>query len=390
MGAPYDRPWDAKFFDGGAQVFNVKNKAWGAVGDGVADDTAAIQAALDAAVVVGGTVFVPPGTYKLTAKLTMGTNVGLCGAGRASVLKGNNLTTALISSPNTAARYYAWKISDLLLDNTSKATAGGVGIDAENVTLGHFANVFFSNVETGIHVKDEAFYNNFLGMQMSDVVTGVHLRAGASSGANENAFYSLRVNACTTGAVVDGSTNNVFYKPAIELFTTGFSVAPTAASQFTAIHDPRFEGGTTGIVNAAAAQATMVFGGMVASVSTRYTNAAAAKEFAWVANDVAAWQQARVNRMVYCDANDNAYMLVYVDTNERMYLRDTTDNNYRDLWMGELVAFGGIEAAAGTTSRASLRLLHGVAPTSPINGDMWTTTAGLFVHINGSTIGPLS
>jgi len=43
-----------------------------------------------------------------------------------------------------------------------------------------------------------------------------------------------------------------------------------------------------------------------------------------------------------------------------------------------------------TTAGASINLPHGAAPTSPVNGDMWTTTAGLFVRINGSTVGPLS
>lgn len=45
---------------------------------------------------------------------------------------------------------------------------------------------------------------------------------------------------------------------------------------------------------------------------------------------------------------------------------------------------------AATTSIPSIRLPHGTAPTSPVNGDMWTTTAGLFVRINGVTVGPLS
>lgn len=40
---------------------------------------------------------------------------------------------------------------------------------------------------------------------------------------------------------------------------------------------------------------------------------------------------------------------------------------------------------AATTSRASITLPHGTAPSSPTNGDMWTTTAGLFVRINGVT-----
>lgn len=45
---------------------------------------------------------------------------------------------------------------------------------------------------------------------------------------------------------------------------------------------------------------------------------------------------------------------------------------------------------AATTAKSSIRLPHGSAPTSPVDGDMWTTTAGLFVRINGATVGPLT
>lgn len=44
--------------------------------------------------------------------------------------------------------------------------------------------------------------------------------------------------------------------------------------------------------------------------------------------------------------------------------------------------------AAGTTGSASLNLPNGVAPTSPVNGDIWATTAGLFSRESGSTQGP--
>lgn len=47
-------------------------------------------------------------------------------------------------------------------------------------------------------------------------------------------------------------------------------------------------------------------------------------------------------------------------------------------------------AAAPTSGSTSIRLPHGTAPSSPTDGDMWTTTAGLFVRINGATVGPLS
>jgi hypothetical protein len=34
---------------------------------------------------------------------------------------------------------------------------------------------------------------------------------------------------------------------------------------------------------------------------------------------------------------------------------------------------------------AGFNLPHGTAPTSPVNGDMWSTTAGLFIRVNGVT-----
>jgi len=40
---------------------------------------------------------------------------------------------------------------------------------------------------------------------------------------------------------------------------------------------------------------------------------------------------------------------------------------------------------AGATGAASLNMPHGVAPTSPANGDLWTTTTGLFARVNGTT-----
>lgn len=45
--------------------------------------------------------------------------------------------------------------------------------------------------------------------------------------------------------------------------------------------------------------------------------------------------------------------------------------------------------AASTTAGAGLRLPHGTAPTSPVDGAIWTTTAGLYVQVNGSTVGPI-
>lgn len=61
-----------------------------------------------------------------------------------------------------------------------------------------------------------------------------------------------------------------------------------------------------------------------------------------------------------------------------------------DLVAGTIVkAFSPITTLATSTSAAGLNLPHGTAPTSPVDGDLWTTTTGLFTRINGSTVGPL-
>jgi hypothetical protein len=51
---------------------------------------------------------------------------------------------------------------------------------------------------------------------------------------------------------------------------------------------------------------------------------------------------------------------------------------------------GKLTTAASTSALAGFGLPPGSAPTSPTNGDLWTTTAGLFARINGATVGPFT
>jgi len=53
-------------------------------------------------------------------------------------------------------------------------------------------------------------------------------------------------------------------------------------------------------------------------------------------------------------------------------------------------ATAALGLAASVAGVASLRIPHGTAPSSPVDGDIWTTTAGLFVRVNGVTVGPLA
>jgi len=73
--------WD-KLASNAKLMINVK--AYGAVGDGVTDDTAAFQNALNAAAAAGGwIVWVPEGTYKIAGHLTIPAGVTLEGVFRA-------------------------------------------------------------------------------------------------------------------------------------------------------------------------------------------------------------------------------------------------------------------------------------------------------------------
>jgi hypothetical protein len=62
-----------------------------------------------------------------------------------------------------------------------------------------------------------------------------------------------------------------------------------------------------------------------------------------------------------------------------------------DINTSQQATFSGLvitpAAAAGASGYASIRLPHGAAPTTNLtDGDVWTTTAGLFARINGATV----
>jgi hypothetical protein len=46
---------------------------------------------------------------------------------------------------------------------------------------------------------------------------------------------------------------------------------------------------------------------------------------------------------------------------------------------------GKLFLVAGNSSRSSLNIPHGAAPSSPVNGDMWSTTSALYFRLNGTT-----
>lgn len=164
-------------------IFNVKDPVYGAVGDGSTDDTAAIQAAINAANTAGGgKVYLPRSTYKLSAALTLQSNIELYGDGPATILSGTLTSTTdpvlyAVSETGmyvhdlTIAGTHSWgvlwsggsnnrvercAISGGTRKDTSASKGGGIFVEnATNITIR-------DNVLSGNAVADTSGYYDIL------------------------------------------------------------------------------------------------------------------------------------------------------------------------------------------------------------------------------------
>jgi hypothetical protein len=72
-------------------------------------------------------------------------------------------------------------------------------------------------------------------------------------------------------------------------------------------------------------------------------------------------------------------VITYGGTGDVVQFKDA----YNDTTYSFIDGNGKVNTVASTTDNAGLRIPHGIAPTTPVNGDIWTTTSGLFGRING-------
>ena len=136
-------------------VFNVSD--YGATGDGVTDDTAAIQAALNAAFSAGGgVVSLPGGVYATSAALVIpGSNVVLRGAGWNTIIQPQagatyDAVTLPLPPNNTVTGYVAQYvgIGDLMIDcshMTGTVVGQGNGIHFFGARYSWVDNVYIQN-----------------------------------------------------------------------------------------------------------------------------------------------------------------------------------------------------------------------------------------------------
>jgi hypothetical protein len=87
-------------------AINVKNPTYGAVGNGSTDDTAALQAAINAAITAGKPLYIPVGLYKYTPPLTVSGNLSIVGAWVAGNWASGNINVPTGTPPLIGAVLY--------------------------------------------------------------------------------------------------------------------------------------------------------------------------------------------------------------------------------------------------------------------------------------------
>ena len=191
----------------------VSVKDFGAVGDGLIDDTLAIQQALAA----HEAVFVPSGTYLISSPLTLKQNQSLFGAGGSTRIKANATTFNVVEFVEDYA-----SLSALVLES------GDVGIKLYGRDRPCVSNlvsdVTIDGAQTGIvldgytDINKPCYWNRFRNVLiLKPAVNGIHLtRSGAGDTPNANNFntcrvYSLGVDITGAGIYVEyGAHYNSF------------------------------------------------------------------------------------------------------------------------------------------------------------------------------------
>jgi parallel beta-helix repeat protein len=182
---------------GSASPVTVNVKSFGAAGDGIIDDRAAIQKAMDSLSLTGGTVFLPTGTYRigssvldnvsgLSVALRIGSFVNLLGEGTGkSIMKldpdvSDSLNRFLINNKPGDSNI---SISRLTIDaaNTPLESGSGAALSFVNTKNIAIEDVEFRNVKkeaidlisvSNFTIRNNVVYNTWTGIYLSDCSNG--------------------------------------------------------------------------------------------------------------------------------------------------------------------------------------------------------------------------
>jgi len=213
----------------------VSVKDFGAVGDGVTDDTAAIQLALDES----QAVFIPAATYLTSAPLLFHPNQLIYGEGSQQTLILNN-TSDVWQRDNSATQDLYTQIKGIGCTRTQGGTT--TAFNFTNTTYVLAFDLYVENFYTGILVRRDAvgfggtnaqWYNMVDTVTMQNVANGIwldYLSGGSGASCNGNTFTNLTlVNkspyywSTTAGYVTAGIRYHGYSNKFNDAYIKGFS-----------------------------------------------------------------------------------------------------------------------------------------------------------------------
>lgn len=174
----------------------IDARKYGAKGDGVTNDTSAIQAAINAAISISGSVFLPEGNYQTSGAAGPGSSsLYISGAAGISII-GENAT---ILQGMSSARV-------LLIGNSSRVRVEGLKIIGYTAVLDptteNFAMIAISNNSSGITIEN-CYLTNSLG---DCIYIGGDITNGATSGAQTK---QITINNCILKSRIGNATPSV-------------------------------------------------------------------------------------------------------------------------------------------------------------------------------------
>jgi len=150
---------------------SVSVKDFGATGDGTTDDTAAIQAAIDATELSNtGIVHFPPGNYKISATLTL-SDIGVILRGNGGISSITKITATHTTGPAIRIKQRSCGVEGIAIDSDATRYAA-------TVTDGHGIHYEYNDI-AGQSMSRGKFYDVFITKQPLD---GIHIAGGFESG----------------------------------------------------------------------------------------------------------------------------------------------------------------------------------------------------------------
>jgi hypothetical protein len=191
----------------------VSVRDFGAIGDGVVDDTLAIQKALNA----HDNVYVPPGTYRTTAPITIALGKTLHGASNSSIIQANDNTFDVIQVVEGYTKIHHLKLvngnAGIRLFGRDSPCVENAVTDVQ-IWTANYGLVLDGYTDTNL----PCYWNHFYRVLVAQPTThGVYLTTtGAGDTPNANKFHGVRVyslSAPMTGSgffIEYGRYNNSF------------------------------------------------------------------------------------------------------------------------------------------------------------------------------------